>query len=484
VDEVKQKQKELMDQGMSAAAAFKEAVIQAGEARLDVGGVSESEQAFKQAEAAVTNFKNALLQSTIATLDQAGAFDGLSDAAIRMTLIQQLTELDAKAREMGLQFDSSFERLVRSGNLARMSTEELRAEVIRVDNALSANQDSWVRTGDVAVAAMKHARAEARQVAAELNALFLEITGLAGIELDWAGGIGEGFDYLAAGAQAGRAFQQQQALLDQRDEIMRQAGQPGSLGFMYGQQYGGWDGRTGAEARRGFDEAGEAARGYGRALSYVDEEAQKAAEAHSRFLSSFNQELRAAPEDGLYNAEGVANVEAVNKALYEQVEAAGASAATLALLGVATGQFTQEQAEAALKAAVLQEQIRAIAASVAAGDLSIGDALGQLNQAREALDASNLAAVAGTGEGGVSIAVTADTSTAETNLDGTAAQLDALTSEEYIATVGMDINAVIDGATEASRLIGSIPDTKTMTIRWEQSGADVIAALRALGIIV
>jgi hypothetical protein len=94
-------------------------------------------------------------------------------------------------------------------------------------------------------------------------------------------------------------------------------------------------------------------------------------------------------------------VEAVNKALYEQVEAAGASAATLALLGVATGQFTQEQAEAALKAAVLQEQIRAIAASVAAGDLSIGDALGQLNQAREALDASNLAAVAGTGEGGV-----------------------------------------------------------------------------------
>jgi hypothetical protein len=484
VDEVKQKQKELMDQGMSAAAAFKEAVIQAGEARLDVGGVSESEQAFKQAEAAVTNFKNALLQSTIATLDQAGAFDGLSDAANRMMLIQQLTELDAKAREMGLQFDSSFERLVRSGNLARMSTEELRAEVIRVDNALSANQDSWVRTGDVAVAAMKHARAEARQVAAELNALFLEITGLAGIELDWAGGIGEGFDYLAAGAQAGRAFQQQQALLDQRDEIMRQAGQPGSLGFMYGQQYGGWDGRTGAEARRGFDEAGEAARGYGRALSYVDEEAQKAAEAHSRFLSSFNQELRAAPEDGLYNAEGVANVEAVNKALYEQVEAAGASAATLALLGVATGQFTQEQAEAALKAAVLQEQIRAIAASVAAGDLSIGDALGQLNQAREALDASNLAAVAGTGEGGVSIAVTADTSTAETNLDGTAAQLDALTSEEYIATVGMDINAVIDGATEASRLIGSIPDTKTMTIRWEQSGADVIAALRALGIIV
>jgi hypothetical protein len=227
-----------------------------------------------------------------------------------------------------------------------------------------------------------------------------------------------------------------------------------------------------------------AAYGYSSALGSMTSAEQEAADAHSRFLSSFNEELRAAPEDGLYNAEGVANVEAVNKALYEQVEAAGASAATLALLGVATGQFTQEQAEAALKAAVLQEQIRAIAASVAAGDLSIGDALGQLNQAREALDASNLAAVAGTGEGGVSIAVTADTSTAETNLDGTASQLDALTSEEYIATVGMDINAVIEGTTEAGRLISNLPDTKTLTIRWEQSGADVIAALRALGIIV
>ena len=91
VDEVKQKQKELMDQGMSTAAAFKEAVIQAGEARLDVGGVSESEQAFKKAEAAVLNFKNSLLLSTVATLEQAGAIDAISDAANRMSLLQQLS---------------------------------------------------------------------------------------------------------------------------------------------------------------------------------------------------------------------------------------------------------------------------------------------------------------------------------------------------------------------------------------------------------
>jgi hypothetical protein len=52
--------------------AFKEAIIQAGEARLEVVGLSESEQAFKQAEAAVTNFKNAVLESTIATLVASG----------------------------------------------------------------------------------------------------------------------------------------------------------------------------------------------------------------------------------------------------------------------------------------------------------------------------------------------------------------------------------------------------------------------------
>ena len=492
VDEVKQKQKELMDQGMSTAAAFKEAVIQAGEARLDVGGVSKTEQAFKQAEAAAANFKKALLESTIATLDQAGAFTALSNAAANMTAFISIREQLAQMRADGeitlLQW-LHFQDMIAGGSSEAAIQVELHQ--IKMRDALTDTDDEindqaaawqlWSRQTSIS------AGYAAQQVAAAANDILFSLVGIRdglGDNASFMPGLTDEFDYLAAGAQAGRAFQQQQALLDQRDEIMRQAGQPGSLGFMYGQQYGGWDGRTGAEARRGFDEAGEAARGYGRALSYVDEEAQKAAEAHSRFLSSFNEELRAKPEDGLYNAEGVANVEAVNKALYEQVEAAGASAATLALLGVATGQFTQEQAEAALKAAVLQEQIRAIAASVAAGDLSIGDALGQLNQAREALDASNLAAVAGTGEGGVSIAVTADTSTAETNLDGTAAQLDALTSEEYIATVGMDINAVIEGTTEAGRLIGSFPDTKTLTIRWEQSGADVIAALRALGIIV
>ena len=101
VEEVKQKQKELMDQGMSTAAAFKEAVIQAGEARLDVGGVSESEQAFKQAEAAVVNFKNAVLESTIATLSQAGAFESLAATANSIQLATEFRGELAALREEG-----------------------------------------------------------------------------------------------------------------------------------------------------------------------------------------------------------------------------------------------------------------------------------------------------------------------------------------------------------------------------------------------
>jgi hypothetical protein len=481
VDEVKQKQKELMEQGMSAAAAFKEAVIQAGEARLDVGGVSEAEQAFKQAEAAVTNFKNAVLESTIATLSQAGAFEGLAATANSIQLATDFRGELAALREEGaittVEWLGLLNTLSQSG--AAAGQVELAAMVMQdaltdtdaeINNQLGSWQ-VWART--VAI----QTGYAAQTAAANMNAIF---TGLLGIS----NGLGDTsaflpqadeFDYLAAGARAGKdyrsglAIEARQARIDQNLQFVRH--DPDFIA-------------SGREVRNEMEYATAAAYGYSGALGAMSSAEQEAADAHSRFLSSFNEELRAKPEDGLYNAEGVANVEAVNKALYEQVEAAGASAATLALLGVATGQFTQEQAEAALKAAVLQEQIRAIAASVAAGDLSIGDALGQLNQAREALDASNLAAVAGTGEGGVEIAVTADTSTAESNLDGTASQLDALTSEEYIATVGMDINAVIEGTTEAGRLISSLPDTKTLTIRWEQSGADVIAALRALGIIV
>jgi hypothetical protein len=398
LDDVKSKAKEFTAEGMTAKEAWAEAIIQAGEARLEVVGLSESEQAFKQAEAAVVNFKNAVLESTIATLAQAGAFESLAATANSIQLATDFRGELAALREEGaittVEWLGLLNTLSQSG--AAAAEVELAGIIMRdsltdtddeINNQLGAWQ-VWQRTVSIQTGYA------AQTAAANMNAILVGLLGISnglGDTSAFMPGADE-FDYMAAGARAGKdyrsglAIEARQARIDQNLQFVRH--DPSFIA-------------SGREVRNEMEYATAAAYGYSSALGSMTSAEQEAADAHSRFLSSFNEELRAAPEDGLYNAEGVANVEAVNKALYEQVAAAGASAATLALLGVATGQFTQEQAEAALKAAVLQEQIRAIAASVAAGDLSIGDALGQLNQAREALDASNLAAVAGTGEGGV-----------------------------------------------------------------------------------
>lgn len=488
VEEVKNKQKELMEQGMSTAAAFKEAVIQAGEARLDVGGVSDAEAAFKRAETAVANFKNAVLENITVTLDQAGAFEALSNAAADLSSWQVFRSTLVELKEDGRITKEEFADLTRVFSAqgpavanAKLETmlmvdtqTELQVALSDTDYALAANaamMDSW------AVNAAIKAQWAAEQVILANTAIFNALMGY-GQEVDpeaWFGG-GADFDYMAAGARAGKQYRSGLAMEARQARIDR------NMAFVGTGQGADWW-AAGAETRRTMEYDTAAVSSYSGALGGLSTAEQEAAETHQRFVTTFNQELRAAPEEGLYDAAGVANVEAVNKALYEQVEAAGASAATLALLGVATGQFTQEQAEAALKAAVLQEKIKAIAEQVVAGDLGIGDALAQLGQAREALDAANLQATVGEG-GDLSIAVTADTTTAEGNLDATQTQLDALTDEEYVTTVGMDIQAVVAGATEASRLIESIPTGRTMTIRWEQAGADVIAALRALGVMV
>lgn len=56
-------------------------------------------------------------------------------------------------------------------------------------------------------------------------------------------------------------------------------------------------------------------------------------------------------------------------------------------------------------------------------------------------------------------------------------------AKAYEAVMDMDISAVETGTAQATRLINGVPTRRTITINWEQSGADVLAALRALGIL-
>lgn len=65
------------------------------------------------------------------------------------------------------------------------------------------------------------------------------------------------------------------------------------------------------------------------------------------------------------------NQSSLNQAMYDAAAAAGASATELAVLGVATGVLSAEQAEAALKTAILQAGVAELAAAYVAGDLSI-----------------------------------------------------------------------------------------------------------------
>jgi hypothetical protein len=73
------------------------------------------------------------------------------------------------------------------------------------------------------------------------------------------------------------------------------------------------------------------------------------------------------------------------ESLFEQTDAAGASAETLGLLAIATGQYTEEQVKAALQAAVLEEQIGILAEQVASGKITIEEATAQIGLMQEGL---------------------------------------------------------------------------------------------------
>lgn len=55
--------------------------------------------------------------------------------------------------------------------------------------------------------------------------------------------------------------------------------------------------------------------------------------------------------------------------------------------------------------------------------------------------------------------------------------------DAYQAVMDMDIDAVETGAGRATELINGIPTSKRITINWSQTGTDVLAALRALGVL-
>ena len=474
VTEVKDKAEELEAAGMSASEAFKEAVILAGEARLDVGGVSEAEQTYKQFEATITNSKNELKLMAAELATNIGLIGDLSESAQRSQLNRVIRQSREELQELGV--INFWDRIVMGFEQTTMSVEELEATadaaLAQVGNALLHNENAWAGW---AMGVQMNAQLAAESAVTASTDIVRAM--VAGSQLDWMGG---GFGTPAAPTPL--ISTRQSAYYDQRRALREQ-----NLAFVRHDpafMEAGMTARIGME----YERAASSMRTYGGALSAVTEEEQKAAEARQRFIAAFNQELLGKPEDGLINAEGVVNVEAMNEALYRQVEAAGASAATLALLGIATGQFSEEQAEAALKAAILQEQINQIADAVVAGKITLEQALGQLGDAQANLNQADLITVAqgvtAIPEGERTVAVEADVSEANKAIGGVQTTLSLMTDAPYLTTLDADIAGLLTGTDDAKRAIDSVPSQLTVTINWAQAGVDVLGALRALGIVL
>ena len=417
VEEVKNKAAELEKQGYSTAEAFKEAVILAGEARLEVGGVSDAEQSFKQAEAAIKNYKDSLLLSVTATLDQAGAFDALGAAAARLnfgtTLAAQMDELHAKGVLTDMQLLELQSTMRHGGAEAAAALLEsmgkTKAGLEGVDRALLYSETAWQGWAQGISVAAQVAANEVVGASTEMFRALIQVG-----QLDWMGG------------QFGEDWQSPVNPDPQRDNRLR-----------------AWALREQARGRRSgpFSNIGEEtanARVYAGAVDMATEAEMALAAAHGRLASAFSAEVMAKPEEGLIDAAGVVNMENANKALYEQAQAAGATAAQLAMLGVATGQFTEEQAQAALKAAILQERIKQIAAGVASGELSYSDAAGGLASFGEALNAGAI----GDAAGGIEAL-----STAATDFANSSYEAELSVEDQAALTAINDVAAALGGIT-------------------------------------
>ena len=195
----------------------------------------------------------------------------------------------------------------------------------------------------------------------------------------------------------------------------------------------------------------------------------------------------------------------VNQAIYDAMAGGGAGAAALSGFADEIGHSAEEIA-AAMQAAQEQALIVDLAAGVEAAGIAWSEFPGIVEQAiaemEGAVARAPVAAPApedlGFREGWqenftpqaiepieVPLEIQLREDLIATAIDNARGMVEGFTNpaQVYQAVMDMDISAVQKGAGEATQLINGVPTSHTITINWEQSGTDVLAALRALGII-
>lgn len=509
VEEVVAKSNELKAAGMSAQDAWKEAVIQAGEARLDVMGLSQAELAIKQLETAVKNagdqfkvsFAVEATQSLTATKDaaidltevlggiatEAGGWLGTQlsvlglGTAIRMTK-KDIEELGGSTSELQDEFNkimaaegiSEWDQFWATGTesveirtkalsmlreelekvqrqqeltaffasegvsntpqtqqkvvgvynvegvetaaqeLARLSMEAEQADQAMLNLAsgttstrtavgelAQAYQTTGVATGamagQLAAATIAAAAADIKfystsqtvytmATAFEIatNKIRLAQAAFAG-QIAAAEGMRNQFELFATSGSGAAAQYRQMA--EQTGYTAYELAQLGKQAGMTAEEL-----RQALVSGQAFVENGKVMEttvaGAAASFGSLGSSVSAAEAAMQRINSAFQTEISLDPSEGFIDADGLVNIERANELLYTQAAAAGASATELAMLGIATGKFSEEQAKAALKAAVLQEAISRMAKSIVSGQTSIDDAVAAVGDIKVSLDST------------------------------------------------------------------------------------------------
>ena len=226
------------------------------------------------------------------------------------------------------------------------------------------------------------------------------------------------------------------------------------------------------------------------------------------------------------------DMDLVQDAMYAAGEAAGWSVVQIGELGIATGEFSPAAADAAQKTALFYSALDILAQERKLGNLDTSEYITAVDQLVADLEANSvvdlqlkLAQVENPArelwawlpaeerqeveipvkftaeqealhaaidlQDGIPdnaeklITFTTDIDAVTTGTENVRGMVEAITgtNNAYPVILDMDIGAVTQGSGEATRLINSIPASRTITINWAQSGVDVIAALQALGIL-
>lgn len=406
VGEVTGRFKELKAEGVNVQDAFQLAVIEAGEAKLGLLGSAADTAAgqLQQLNASGENLKNTFSSLALDLFSAAGGIEAVGNAASNLSILAEAKKMAREAQAQGLDTGGLDWAIAKGGDW-----QEVVKEIKSLDAQMKLNANTWgswafaVNNGIVTTGKFTHATATADKAMIAQGQRFrdasnsLEAYGetaytaalaqeqLADVDLDYLNAqiianerLIEMIPIAAQAAAEARAFANQsfnEALGAGADALFSPVH---TVSFVTSGGISAADtallGEYGDLAKKAEREVYELTNGIGTFGMTQDQVNKKLEKANGEL--AYYQGLMA-PIQGIsteygQRQEGMAlNVEAANAALYNQIDAVTDDIDVLGAAGVALGIFTEEQANAALNAAMMETRIKFLAEQVAAGNITV-----------------------------------------------------------------------------------------------------------------